>query len=59
VTTNATILFKRGVTYNIFTPVVFPKLVNVEVRIEGNLTLPDDISTVQGEYQPSSTLLAE
>ncbi|KAK7449316.1 hypothetical protein VKT23_013459 [Stygiomarasmius scandens] len=54
VTTNATILFKRGVTYNIFTPVVFPKLVNVEVRIEGNLTLPDDISTVQDIVASSS-----
>ncbi|KAL0569242.1 hypothetical protein V5O48_012729 [Marasmius crinis-equi] len=45
--TNATILFQKGVTYNIFTPITFPVLQNVEVRIEGNLSLPSDIPTVQ------------
>lgn len=34
-------------TYNIFTPVKFPKLTNVEVAIEGNITCPLDIATVQ------------
>lgn len=51
--TNATILFKKGVTYNIFTPIKFPVLTNVEIAIEGNLTYPANISTVQGEM-PSS-----
>ncbi|KAG7451868.1 pectin lyase-like protein [Guyanagaster necrorhizus] len=46
-TSNSTILFQKGVTYNIFTPVEFPKLTNVEVAIEGNLTYPSDIPTVQ------------
>ena len=47
---NATILFKKGTTYNIFTPIKFPKFTNVEVRIEGNLTYPVDIPTIQGSY---------
>ena len=47
---NATILFKRGVSYNIFSPIKFPVLNNVEIRIEGNLSYPSDIPTVQGEY---------
>lgn len=45
---NTTILFQRGVSYNIFTPVKFPVFQNVEVAIEGNLTYPSDIATVQG-----------
>ncbi len=48
ITANATILFQRGLTYNIFTPIKFPVLTNVEVRIEGNLTYPEDIATIQG-----------
>jgi hypothetical protein len=42
------ILFKHGVTYNIFTPIKFPVLTNVEVQIEGNLTYPTDIPIIQG-----------
>ncbi|KAF8650280.1 hypothetical protein AX16_005333 [Volvariella volvacea WC 439] len=41
------ILFKKGITYNIFTPITFPVLNNVEIHIEGNLTYPSDIPTVQ------------
>ncbi|KAI0347920.1 pectin lyase-like protein [Trametopsis cervina] len=44
---NATILFQKGVTYNIFTSIKFPVLNNVEIAIEGNLTYPADIATVQ------------
>ncbi|TDL28064.1 pectin lyase-like protein [Rickenella mellea] len=47
-TSNTTILFSKGVTYNIFTPIVFPVLTNVEIAIEGNLTYPQDIPTIQG-----------
>ena len=47
---NTTILFKKGVTYNIFTPIKFPIFNNVEVRIEGNLTYPKDIPTIQSEH---------
>lgn len=47
-TSDSTILFQKGVTYNILTPVVFPVLTNVEVQIEGNLTYPEDIPTIQG-----------
>ncbi|ETW86713.1 glycoside hydrolase family 28 protein [Heterobasidion irregulare TC 32-1] len=47
-TANTTILFKKGITYNIFTPVTFPVLNNVEVSIQGNLTYPNNIATIQG-----------
>lgn len=46
---DSTILFKEGVHYNIWTPVKFPALNNVEVRVEGNLSYPEDMATVQGE----------
>ncbi|PIL31273.1 hypothetical protein GSI_05971 [Ganoderma sinense ZZ0214-1] len=45
--TNSTILFAKGTKYNIFTPIKFPALTNVEVAIEGNLSYPDSISTIQ------------
>jgi hypothetical protein len=45
---NATILFQKGVKYNMFTPIVFPKLENVEVRVEGNISYPTDVASVQG-----------
>jgi hypothetical protein len=48
-TSDATILFAKGFTYNIFTPVRFPTLTNVEVRVEGNLTYPTDIPTIQSQ----------
>ncbi|KAJ7144808.1 pectin lyase fold/virulence factor [Mycena crocata] len=44
---NATIMFSKGVTYNIFTAIKFPVLNNVEIRIEGNLTYPNSVSDVQ------------
>lgn len=44
---NSSIIFQKGVTYNIFTPIKFPVLNNVEVAIEGNLSYPEDIPTVQ------------
>ncbi|KAF4611612.1 hypothetical protein D9613_004513 [Agrocybe pediades] len=53
-TSDSTILFKKGVNYNIFTPVKFPVLNNVEVRIEGNLTYPADIPTIQAIVGSSS-----
>jgi hypothetical protein len=53
--TNSTILFQEGVTYNIFTPIQFPTLNNVDIRIEGNLTYPTDIATVQG--RPASEFI--
>jgi hypothetical protein len=46
-TSYSTILFQSGVTYNIFTPIKFPVLNNVEIQIEGNLTYPKDISKIQ------------
>ncbi|KAJ7447202.1 pectin lyase-like protein [Mycena latifolia] len=53
-TSNATILFSKGVTYNIFTAIKFPVLTNVEIRIEGNLTYPSNISEVQAVVGASS-----
>lgn len=49
ITNNTSILFSKGVTYNIFSPIKFPVLNNVEIAIEGNLTYPEDIATVQSE----------
>ncbi|KAJ3849024.1 pectin lyase-like protein [Lentinula lateritia] len=45
---NSTILFQKGITYNIFTPIKFPTLTNVEILIEGNLTYPTNITAIQG-----------
>lgn len=47
---NSSIVFQKGITYNIFTPIKFPVLNNVEVVIEGNLTYPTDIPTIQGTH---------
>ncbi|RDB24422.1 putative exopolygalacturonase C [Hypsizygus marmoreus] len=52
--TNSTILFKQGITYNIFTPIKFPVLNNVEIRFEGNLTYPTDIPAIQAIVGSSS-----
>lgn len=49
---NAMILFARGVHYSVFTPIKFPVLNNVEVWIEGNLSYPSDIATIQGTSPP-------
>ncbi|KAF7292275.1 Pectin lyase-like protein [Mycena kentingensis (nom. inval.)] len=51
---DATLLFSKGTTYNIFTPIKFPVFTNVEVRIEGNLTYPEDIPTIQALVGSSS-----
>ena len=51
ISSNTTILFQKGITYNIFTPVKFPVFSNVEVAIEGNITYPADITTVQGTFR--------
>jgi hypothetical protein len=47
---NTTILFEKGITYNIFSPIKFPVFNNVEIAIEGNLTYPKDIPTIQGMH---------
>ncbi|KZV74089.1 glycoside hydrolase family 28 protein [Peniophora sp. CONT] len=47
ITANSTILFKKGITYNIWSALQFPTLNNVEVAIEGNLTYPESIVDVQ------------
>lgn len=56
--TNATILFKHGVKYNILTPIKFPVLTNVDVRIEGNLTYPEDVAAIQAIVASSVSLLS-
>ena len=47
--TDATILFEQGVTYNILTPIRFPRFENVIVSIQGNLTYAADIKATQGK----------
>lgn len=46
--TNATVLFQKGVTYNILTPIVFPRLQNVLVSVQGNLSYAADVVATQG-----------
>lgn len=48
-TTNATILFQKGVTYNILTPVNFPPLKNVIISVQGNISYAADVEKTQGE----------
>lgn len=47
-TSDASIVFQANTTYNVWSPITFPKLTNVEVVIEGNLSYPMSIETVQG-----------
>ena len=46
---DATIVFRKGVTYNILTPLVFPSLQNVIVSIQGNISYAADIKKTQGQ----------
>jgi hypothetical protein len=48
ISTNATIIFKQGVTYNFFSAILFPILTNVEIRVEGNMSYLEDITSLQG-----------
>lgn len=53
---DATILFQKGLTYNILTPLKFPSLQNVIVSVQGNLTYGVDIKKTQGEnFKPLDT----
>jgi len=52
--TNATILFKEGVTYNISTPILFPYLENIIVSVQGNLTYASDVHATQGVDPPNT-----
>ncbi|KAJ6114636.1 exopolygalacturonase C [Penicillium sp. IBT 16267x] len=44
---DSVIVFQDGVDYNIFTPISATNLSNVEIKMNGNLHLPQDITTVQ------------
>jgi len=48
--TDSTILFKQGVTYNILTPIKFPRFKNVLVSVQGNLTFSADIKATQSTH---------
>ncbi|CCO27515.1 hypothetical protein BN14_01495 [Rhizoctonia solani AG-1 IB] len=50
------ILFKRGVTYNLWTPINFDSLTNSEVAFEGNATYPTSIAAIQAETFPGHWL---
>ncbi|OJA14438.1 hypothetical protein AZE42_08178 [Rhizopogon vesiculosus] len=45
---DASIVFEAGTTYNVWSPIKFPHLTNVEVVISGNISYPTSIKTVQG-----------
>ncbi|ELU45335.1 glycoside hydrolase family 28 protein [Rhizoctonia solani AG-1 IA] len=47
------ILFQKGVTYNLWTPINFGSLTNSEVAFEGNATYPTSIAAVQAEVAKS------
>lgn len=47
-TSDASIVFEANTTYNVWSPITFSHLTNVEVVISGNLTYPTSIETVQG-----------
>jgi hypothetical protein len=47
-TSDASIVFEANTTYNVWSPITFPHLTNVEVVISGNLTYPTSIGAVQG-----------
>jgi len=47
-TSDASIVFESYTTYNIWSPITFPPLTNVQVVINGNLSYPTSIETVQG-----------
>ena len=51
--TNTTILFEKGLTYNMLTPVRFPHFENVIVSVQGNLSYAADIQKTQGESFPT------
>lgn len=53
---NSTILFSKGYTYNIWTPLVFTNLNNVEVVFEGNVSLPTDVTYIQNTVAASVSL---
>ena len=46
--TDTTILFQQGVSYNILTPINFPRFENVIVSVQGNLSYAADIKGTQG-----------
>jgi len=50
---NATILFEKGLTYNILTPIRFPYFKNVIVSVQGNLSYAADVQGTQGENSPA------
>ncbi|GJJ13217.1 hypothetical protein Clacol_007468 [Clathrus columnatus] len=52
---DSVILFEKGTTYNILTPLNFGTLTNVDIVIEGNITLPSNITQVQGGFVISGT----
>lgn len=47
--TNATIIFEKGVTYNMLTPISFPRLENIIISVQGNISYAADIQETQGE----------
>jgi len=55
-TSGISIVFSADTTYNVWSPLVFPELNDIEVRIEGNLTYPENITLVQ-EYVGASNYM--
>lgn len=44
---DSTIIFQKGINYNVFEPISATNLSNVIISVQGNLNLPQDIPAVQ------------
>ncbi|KAJ5549210.1 exopolygalacturonase C [Penicillium frequentans] len=54
---DSVIVFQDGVDYNIFTPIAATNLSNVEIKMSGNLHLPQNITEVQRIVNGTSSSL--
>lgn len=53
---NSIIVFSEGVDYNILTPISAKNLSNVEIRMKGNLHLPQNVTYIQNIVNTSNAL---
>ncbi|RAL02892.1 putative extracellular exo-polygalacturonase [Aspergillus ibericus CBS 121593] len=54
--TDSVIVFEEGISYNIFHPIKATNLSNVEIRMHGNLHLPQNITAVQNIVNGGSSI---
>lgn len=54
---SATIVFQAGLTYNLETPIIFPRFENVIISVQGNLTFANDVEATQGANSKAKRLI--